>query len=216
MEIENSKINWFINHKKNAERKREKGGGKERNQNKSLNSERLKRRRLPLSVPAMVYLLNPSDNHLITSFQSQFSTYGILIPFISECWPFSSKKKESYLLFVFCQHSSVCAQLLSHVWPFAILWTIAHQVPLTMGLSQQEYWSGVPFPPPGDLPSSRIKPASLASPALADRFITTAPPDGQPKTERVFFPWRSVSGLCSPKVQEEALPSKRNSSHCNK
>ena len=99
MEIENSKINWFINHKINAERKREKGGGKERNQNKSLNSERLKRRRLPLSVPAMVYLLNPSDNHLITSFQSQFSTYGILIPFISECWPFSSKKKRKLLAF---------------------------------------------------------------------------------------------------------------------
>ena len=40
---------------------------------------------------------------------------------------------------------------------FAILWTLASQVPLSMGLSRQEYWSGLPFPSPGDLPDTRIE-----------------------------------------------------------
>ena len=42
-----------------------------------------------------------------------------------------------------------------------------------MGFSKQEYWSGLPFPPPGDLPDSGIKPESLAPPALAGEFFTT-------------------------------------------
>jgi len=46
----------------------------------------------------------------------------------------------------------VSAQLLSHVWLFATPWTVATQAPLSMGFSRQEYWSGLPFPHPGDLP----------------------------------------------------------------
>ena len=46
----------------------------------------------------------------------------------------------------------VCAQILSHVWLFATPWTIAPQAPLSMGFSRQEYWSGLPFLHPGDLP----------------------------------------------------------------
>ena len=46
----------------------------------------------------------------------------------------------------------VRAQLLSHVWLFATPWTVAPQAPLSMGVSRQEYWSGLPFPHPGDLP----------------------------------------------------------------
>ena len=49
-------------------------------------------------------------------------------------------------------------------------WTVACQVPLSMGFSRQEYWSGVPSPPPGDLPNPGIEPASLA---LAGTFFTT-------------------------------------------
>ena len=49
-------------------------------------------------------------------------------------------------------------------------WTVAHQVPL----SRQEYWNGLPCPPPGDLPDPRIKPASLMSSALPCRFFTTS------------------------------------------
>ena len=52
--------------------------------------------------------------------------------------------------------------LLSHVQLFVTPWTIAHQVPLSMGFSRQEYWSGLPFPTPGDLPDPEIKPGSPA------------------------------------------------------
>ena len=67
----------------------------------------------------------------------------------------------------------ICA-VLSHVWIFVTLWTIACQTPLSMGFSRQEYWSGLPCPPPGDLPHPGIKPASLASPALAGGFFTAS------------------------------------------
>ena len=52
------------------------------------------------------------------------------------------------------------------------LWTEAQQAPLSVGFSRQEYWSGLPFPPPGDLPDPEIKPTSPNSPALAGRFFT--------------------------------------------
>ena len=54
--------------------------------------------------------------------------------------------------------------------------TIARQAPLSMGFSRQEYWSGLPFPTPGDLPNPEVEPASLMSPALAGRFFTTGAP----------------------------------------
>ena len=53
------------------------------------------------------------------------------------------------------------------------LWTVAHQAPLSMEFSRQEYRSGLPCPPPGDLPYLGIEPASLMSPALAGGFFTT-------------------------------------------
>ena len=49
------------------------------------------------------------------------------------------------------------------------------QAPLSMEFSRQEYWRGLPFPTPGDLPNSGIEPASFALPTLADIFLTTAP-----------------------------------------
>ena len=52
--------------------------------------------------------------------------------------------------------------LLSHVWLFATPWTVAYQAPPSMGFSKQEYWSGLPFPFPGDLPDPRIEPRSPA------------------------------------------------------
>ena len=55
-----------------------------------------------------------------------------------------------------------------------MLWTIAHQALLSMGFSRKDYWSGLPCPPPGDLPNLGIKPASLMSPALAGGFFTTS------------------------------------------
>ena len=64
------------------------------------------------------------------------------------------------------------AQLLSHVQLFTTQRTIAHQVPLSMGFSRQEYWSRLLFPPPGYLPDSGIEPFFFVSPALAGRFFT--------------------------------------------
>ena len=54
--------------------------------------------------------------------------------------------------------------------------TVARQAPLSMGFSRQEYWSGLPFPPPGDLPNPGIKPMSSTSTALVGGFFTTEPP----------------------------------------
>ena len=59
---------------------------------------------------------------------------------------------------------------LSHVQLFATPWTVAYQAPPSMELSRQEYWSGLPFPSPGDLPNPGIKPGSpaLQADALPD------------------------------------------------
>ena len=55
---------------------------------------------------------------------------------------------------------------------FISLWAVACQA-LLSNISRQEYWSGLPCPPPGDLPDPRIEPTSSVSPALADAFFTT-------------------------------------------
>ena len=64
----------------------------------------------------------------------------------------------------------------SHVCFFATPWTVTLQAPLSMGFTRQEYWSGLPCPPPGDLPNAGIEPASLMLPPLASRFFTTSTP----------------------------------------
>ena len=53
-------------------------------------------------------------------------------------------------------------------------WTVPHQAPPSMGFSRQEYWSGLPCSPPGDLPDPGIEPLSLLSPALAGGFLTAS------------------------------------------
>ena len=60
---------------------------------------------------------------------------------------------------------------------FATPWTVTQQAPLPMGFLRQECWSGLPFPPLGDLPNPGIKPESPESLALADRFFITEPPE---------------------------------------
>ena len=65
----------------------------------------------------------------------------------------------------------VVVYLLSHVRLSAIPWTVACQVPLSMGFPRQEYWSGLPFPSPGDVPNPGTEPAS---PVLqADSLLLT-------------------------------------------
>ena len=71
----------------------------------------------------------------------------------------------------------MCLCVLNRVQLFGAPWTGAHKVPLSMGFSRQEYWSRVPFPPPGDHPNSGIKPGS---PALQVDSLPSEPP-GKPR-----------------------------------
>ena len=74
-------------------------------------------------------------------------------------------------------HISVKVKSLSRVRLFVTPWTVAHQAPPSMGFYRQKYWSGLPFPSPGDLPDPGIKPRS---PALRAEALTSEPP-GKPK-----------------------------------
>ena len=73
-------------------------------------------------------------------------------------------------------HAGMCGAYVlsrfSHVQLCATPRTVAQGAPLSRGFSRQEYWSGSPCPPPGDLPNPGIKPESLLSPAKAGRFFT--------------------------------------------
>ena len=73
----------------------------------------------------------------------------------------------------YSSHAFCLLSCFSRVWLFEILFTIAHQAPLSMGFSRQEYWKGLPFCPPGDLPDPGIKPGSCLSPSLAGEFFAT-------------------------------------------
>ena len=77
-----------------------------------------------------------------------------------------------FLLVCLCAVSTVFSASGLFVAP----WTVACQSPLSIEFSRQEYWSGLPCAPPGDLPDPGIEPMSPASPALAGGFLTTAPP----------------------------------------
>ena len=68
----------------------------------------------------------------------------------------------------------------------AVIWTVSHQAPLSMGFSRQEYWSGFSCPPPGDLPDSGVEPESLTSPALAGLFFTTSASWEVRETQKIF------------------------------
>ena len=70
---------------------------------------------------------------------------------------------------------SICCCLVTRLYStFATPWTAARQAPSSMGFPRHEHWSGLPFPPPGDLPKPGNKPSS---PVLAGRFFTAEPPE---------------------------------------
>ena len=71
----------------------------------------------------------------------------------------------------------VCVQLLSYVQLFTAPWTVAHQAPLSMAFFRQEYWSGLPIPPPRDFPDPGIEPMSPAAPALQVGSLPAEPLD---------------------------------------
>ena len=97
----------------------------------------------------------------------------------------------------------------SRIWLFVTPWTGAHQAPLSMGFSRQEYWSRLPFPTPGDLPNPGIEPISLMSPALASGLLGALP--GKPPSDinyilsissqqhqsRLVFDWSSSRCDCT-------------------
>ena len=89
---------------------------------------------------------------------------------------------------------------------------VAHQAPLSMGFSRQEYWSGLPCPPPGDLPDPGIKPTILMSPELAGGFLTASATwearweekkwyEGKQQQQKmrwymgIFLPWQKLHSL---------------------
>ena len=74
----------------------------------------------------------------------------------------------------------MCVCALSCVWLFETLWAIAQKVPLSMGLSQEEYWSGLPFPPPRDLPEPRDRTHISSVSCIGSRLFTTEPPPQKP------------------------------------
>jgi len=82
---------------------------------------------------------------------------GLLVMLILEY--FRNMAKKSLLLYsILLELDCEWVLMLSHVWLFATLWTVACQDPLSTEFSRQQYWSGLPFPLPGDLPDPRIKP----------------------------------------------------------
>ena len=101
---------------------------------------------------------------------SKLSSVG----FMSICVGVSTgQENEGSLLLKRKVQKEVCACQVTSVLPDSLVtpWTVARQAPLSMGFSRQEYWSGLPCPPPGNLLDSGT---SLLSPALAGRFFTTS------------------------------------------
>ena len=82
------------------------------------------------------------------------------------------------------KEGAACACLLSRVQLFVTPWTVARQAPLPVEFSRQEYWSELPFPPPGDLPDPGLEPESPALPALASQFLTTGAAREAPRKGR--------------------------------
>ena len=86
--------------------------------------------------------------------------------------------------------------VMSGVWVWT-LWTIAHKAPLSMGFCRQEYWRGLPSPPPESLPYQGIKPASSVPPARQVDSLATKPP-GRPILKYQLSSVQSLSHICDP------------------
>ena len=76
---------------------------------------------------------------------------------------------KTFYFFIGCFESYL---VLTRVWLFVTFWAVACQAPLSMGFFRREYWSGLPCPPPGDLPDPRVEPESPVSPVTAGGFFT--------------------------------------------
>ena len=99
---------------------------------------------------------------------------------------FRNQRRKRHSHFYFMKLVCIHAQSLSHVWLFATLWTLANEATVSMGFSRQEYWNGLPFPPPRDIPDPGIKSESPASLALSGILFTPEPP-GKPCETRITW-----------------------------
>ena len=117
-------------------------------------------------------------------FQTSLTVFSLVIPFLNRfIFTEFEKMAQVYWLthmarYLSAEHDGVITRKvkvksLSHVWLFAIPWTVVYQASLSMGFSSQEYWSGLPFPSPGDLPDPGIEPRS---PALQADALPSEPP----------------------------------------
>ena len=147
---------------------------------------KLSRMRFLLAVTFPLFP-HPLQPHLLPCWSSRWQTHCCRVLFY---WPFlqpggssnsdiyvasfltsfKTMLKSHFLIRVYC---ACMLSRLSLVRLFETLWTLACQALLSMGFSRQEYWSGFPCPPPGDLPNPGIEPVSVMSSALAGRFFTT-------------------------------------------
>ena len=146
----------------------------------------------PLSMEQCKKLHSPLNLHHIILFYLMyylefFSTYlwGVVTSKLSvNSWRARNNPARKFVFF--SKHHSVLGtedlwyslaclwpHSLSCVWPFGSPWTVACQDPLSMGFLKQEYWSGLPSPPPGDLLNPGIEPMSPVAPALKGGFFTT-------------------------------------------
>ena len=105
-----------------------------------------------------------------------FSVLQLSISLWTEiCYTLKDQSLENGLLCIFQAIGNILYFSLIQV--FATPWAVALQAPLSVGFSRQEYWSGLTFPSPGDLPHPGIEPMSLVSPALVGEFFTTGATD---------------------------------------
>ena len=117
-----------------------------------------------------MFLRIPSGRHMCPSISSDCHLLVLELVLVLSYHFISSGQTNTHRCSVYCAVLSC----FSHVQLFVTLWTVAHQVPLSMGFSRQEYWSGLPFPSLGDLPDPGIKLAFLMSSSLIDKLFTTS------------------------------------------
>ena len=107
--------------------------------------------------------------------------------------------------------------MFSHVWLFAALWTLAYQAPLSMGFPGQGYWSGLPFPPPGDFPDSGIKPPVLwwilylwSHWGFCQHFVRSLSEDGENGPKMSMYKRSTHLGKLDTNGHSQAYTSKSN------
>ena len=111
-----------------------------------------------------------------------------LVLLITVLWMIHSKSKK--------KPNACMLNPFSHVWLFATLWTMAHQAPLSMGFSRREYWSGLPFPSPGDLPDPGVEPGSpeLLADSLPSEPLGKPTPGGTDWKQGFYWRFVGVRG----------------------